>query len=76
MITISELAIAAGVEYQPSWNATGEPCTYDWTVDELKQLAFEMESFVRPLVSKQQAIETEIKACTTVEEVINVVISY
>lgn len=76
MITISELAIAAGVEYQPSWNATGEPCTYDWTVDELKQLAFEMESFVRPLVSKQQAIETEIKACTTVEEVIKVVISY
>ena len=76
MITISELAIAAGIEYQPSWNATGEPCTYDWTVDELKQLAFEMESFVRPLVSKQQAIETEIKACTTVEEVINVVISY
>lgn len=76
MITISELAIAAGVEYQPSWNATGEPCSYDWTVDELKQLAFEMESFVRPLVSKQQAIETEIKACTTVEEVINVVISY
>ena len=76
MITISELAISAGIEYQPSWNATGEPCSYDWTVDELKQLAFEMESFVRPLVSKQQAIETEIKACTTVEEVINVVISY
>ena len=76
MITISELAISAGIEYQPSWNATGEPCSYDWTVDELKQLAFEMELFVRPLVSKQQAIETEIKACTTVEEVINVVISY
>ena len=76
MIAVAEMAEKAGVSYQPSWNATGEVCTYDWTVDELKQLAFEMESFVRPLVSKQQAIETEIKACTTVEEVINVVISY
>ena len=76
MISIAELSIANGVEYQPSWNARGEVCTYDWTVDELKQLAFEMEGFVRPLVSKQQTIESMIRECNTVEEVKKVEISY
>lgn len=76
MITIAELANNAGVEYQPSWNAKGQPCSYDWTIEELKQLAFEMESFVRPLVSKQQEIEVTIKNCKSVEEVIAVEFNY
>lgn len=76
MIAIADLAAASGVEYQPSWNASGEICTYDWTVDELKQLAFEMETYVRPLVSKQQTIEKSISACKTVAEVKEIEISY
>ena len=54
-------------KYQPSWNAVGEPCSYDWTINELKQLAAEIEAVVRPLVSKQQTMEVEIKAATTIE---------
>lgn len=76
MIAIAEMAASSGVEYQPSWNATGEPCTYDWTIDELKQLAFEMEQVVRPLISKQQTIEKEINSCTTIDELKEIVISY
>lgn len=76
MIAVAEMAISSGIEYQPSWNESGKACTYDWTVDELKQLAFEMEQVVRPLVSKQQTIETEIKNCSTIEEIKEVVISY
>lgn len=76
MIAVAEMAEKAGVSYQPSWNATGEVCTYDWTVDELKQLAFEMETVVRPLISKQQTIETKIRACRSKDAVKNIVISY
>lgn len=76
MIAVAEMAEKAGVQYQPSWNASGESCTYDWTVDELKQLAFEMETVVRPLVSKQQTIETTIRACKTISDVKAVEISY
>ena len=76
MIAVAQMAQAAGVDYKPSWNATGEECTYDWTADELQQLAFEMETVVRPLVSKQQAIETEINACKTLAKIKAVEISY
>ena len=76
MIAIAQMAEASGVEYQPSWNATGEPCTYDWTVDQLKQLAFEMEQVVRPLISKQQTYEKDINACKSVDDVKAIEISY
>lgn len=54
-------------KYQPSWNATGEACTYDWTLAELKQLAAEIEAVVRPLISKQQSMEVQINAATSIE---------
>ena len=76
MILTTQMAIQAGVEYQPSWNATGEPCSYDWTLAELQQLAFEIESVVRPLVSAQQKIEASINACTSIEELQAITIEY
>ena len=76
MILTTQMAIQAGIEYQPSWNATGEPCSYDWTLAELQQLAFEIESVVRPLVSAQQKIEASINACTSIEELQAIVIAY
>lgn len=63
-------------EYQPSWNAKGEPCSYDWTVDELKYLASQIEAVVRPLVSRQQHMETDIKNATTIDEVKDVNITF
>lgn len=56
-------------DYQPSWNASGEVCTYDWTLDELQVLAATIEATVRPLVSKQQTMEVEIRNAETIEAV-------
>ncbi len=72
MIMIAQVAVNAGQTYQPSWNAQGEPCTYDWTLQELQQLAFETEAVVRPLVIHQQTMETEINAAKTKENALAV----
>ena len=76
MINVTQLAKQAGVSYQPSWNATGEVCSYDWTLEELCQLAMEIEVVVRPLVSYQQTIEKEIKSCTSMDELKAININY
>lgn len=76
MISVCTLAKQNGTPYQPSWNATGEVCSYDWTIEELVKLAMEIESTVRPLVSYQQTIENKIKKCTTMDELKAVVINY
>ena len=76
MISVCTLAKQSGAPYQPSWNATGEVCSYDWTIEELVQLAMEIEATVRPLVSYQQTIENQIKNCTTMDELKAIVINY
>ena len=38
------------------WNASGEECE-EWSVDEMKQLAKDIQAFVTPLISKQQKME-------------------
>ena len=55
--------------YQPSWNVAGKAATYDWTVDELKALATQIDAKVRPLVLKQQNYERKVLAATSVEEI-------
>ncbi len=76
MILVTQLAIQSGVEYQPSWNAAGEACTYDWKIEELQQLAFEIEAVVRPLVSHQQTMEAELNASETKEAVMAISITF
>jgi translation elongation factor EF-G len=76
MILITQMATQAGITYQASWNASGEPCTYDWTIAELQQLAFEIESIVRPKISEQQTIESNIKVCTTKDEILAIDITF
>lgn len=61
MITMATIAAQMSLEFTPSWNASGEQCTYDWTLAELTQLAFEIEARVRPLVTYQQTVESTIK---------------
>lgn len=68
MIMTAQMAQAAGIDYQPSWNAAGQVCSYDWTLSQLQQLAFEIESVVRPLVSRQQTMEMKLSAAKTLEE--------
>ena len=70
-----ERAKAINVEYPLKWNSTGSECT-PWDYTDLLTLSLTIAGYVAPKVSKQQAIELQIKACTTVEEVNEIVISY
>lgn len=70
MILMTQMAKQNGLEYTPSWNATNEPCTYDWTVEQLQALAVQIEATVRPLISLQQTIESNIRKAETVEDAI------
>lgn len=76
MIMVAQTAAQNNLDYQPSWNATGEVCSYDWTLTELCQLALEIETTVRPLVSHQQTIEKEIRSATSMDELVAIQISY
>ena len=58
-----------------TWNCQGGVCK-EWTIEELSQLALEIEAYVRPRIKKQQHYEVEINACTTVEEVKAIEIEY
>ena len=58
-----------------TWNCQGGVCE-EWTIEELSQLALEIEAYIRPRIKKQQHYEVEINACTTVEEVEAIEIEY
>ncbi len=75
-IIMAQMAQLNNMPYQPSWNATGESCSYNWTLEELMQLAFEISQAVKPLVLKQQEFEDIINNCTTAEELLDVNILY
>ena len=65
----------ADTEYELKWNSTGEECVV-WTLEELFKLAFYIDSHVTALVSYQQALEKQINACQTAEEIESIVIDY
>lgn len=69
VLLAATIAEQNNIEYNASWNASGEPCTYDWTLKELRTLAMEIESMVRPFIMKQQYIEVAINEAKTIEEV-------
>ena len=70
-----ERALNACVDYPLKWNATGETCV-DWTYSELLTLSLAIAGYVAPKVAMQQAVEMQIKACTTLEECEAIVIDY
>ena len=70
-----ERAKAINVEYPLKWNSTGSECT-PWDYTDLLTLSLTIAGYVAPKVSKQQAIELQIKACTTVDELNEIVINY
>ena len=76
-IAMAEIHKKTGDEmYKISWNATGEECSFDWTLDELVQLAIELEKFVKPNISVQQLMEQQITDATSKEEVMKVSIEF
>ena len=70
-----ERAKAINVEYPLKWNSTGSECT-PWDYTDLLALSLTIAGYVAPKVSKQQEIELQIKACTTVDELNEIVIDY
>lgn len=70
-----ERATNAGIPYPLKWNATGEECT-EWEYENLLTLSLAIAAYVAPKVAMQQAVEIEINACTTMEELAEVVINY
>ena len=70
-----ERAKTINVEYPLKWNSTGSECV-SWKYADLLTLSLTIAAYVAPKVSKQQAYELQIKACTTVEEIEAVEISY
>ena len=70
-----ERATAAGIPYPLKWNSTGAECT-EWKYADLIALSLSIAAYVAPKVSTQQAVEVQIRACETKEEVDSVVISY
>lgn len=75
-ILMCQMAQLNNIEYNPSWNATGETYSYDWTPEELMQLSHEITLLVKPKILRQQSIERTIKECTTVKDILNIDISY
>lgn len=70
-----ERAQDAGFPYPMKWNASGEECT-EWTYEALVVLSLTIAGYVAPKVAAQQAAEIKINACTTMEELAEVVIDY
>ena len=70
-----ERATAAGIPYPLKWNSTGAECT-EWEYSDLIALSLGIAAYVAPKVSIQHALEVQIRACETNEEVDSVVISY
>ena len=70
-----ERATAAGIPYPLKWNSTGAECT-KWNYTDLTALSLSIAAYVAPKVSTQQAVEVQIRACETKEEVDGVMISY
>ena len=70
-----ERAKTVNVEYPLKWNSTGSECI-PWDYTDLLTLSLTIAGYVAPKVSKQQAIELQIKACTTVDELNEIVINY
>lgn len=67
MLHCHSLAEMLGATSVLEWNATGEQCE-EWTVQELAQLALEMQAFVLPYAKIQRDMEIAIKEATTLEE--------
>ncbi|MBQ2823344.1 MAG: hypothetical protein IJF18_02065 [Oscillospiraceae bacterium] len=74
-LTSYERATSAGIAYPLKWNSTGAECT-EWTYEALVGLSLAIAAYVAPKVAAQQAVELEIKACETMEQLQAVVIDY
>lgn len=74
-LALYQISASAGQPFKLTWNSTGDECV-EWTYEELAALALAIGSYVKPFVSRQQELELAIKACTTMEELEAIEITY
>lgn len=70
-----QIAAAAGQSPELRWNASGEECAV-WNYEDLAALALAIAAYVEPLVSRQQALEVEIMAAQSREELEGIALDY
>lgn len=70
-----QISVAMNDPVELTWNTTGERCQ-KWTYENLAALSLAIVKYVKPIVSKQQDIEIQIKNCSSKEEVEAVEIKY
>lgn len=63
------------INYNLTWNSTGEPCE-PWELNDLMILGYQINEYVKPLVTEQQYIEVAIKSKNTIEDIKGVPIDY
>lgn len=74
-VSTYQMSVQAGIECPLTWNDTGEECEV-WTIEELLQLSMEIKTYVSPLVSFQQHMESKIKACDSVVDILQINIDF
>lgn len=74
-IATYQMAQQAGVECLLTWNDTGKECEV-WTYEQLFQLSMEIRTYVAPIISLQQYMETNIKNCNAILDVLKINIDF
>ena len=74
-IATYQMAQQAGVECLLTWNDTGKECEV-WTYEQLFQLSMEIRTYVAPIISLQQYMETNIKNCSSILDVLKINIDF
>lgn len=74
-IAAYQLKVQAGVPAVLKWNTTGDVCR-EFTLEEITGLVIVITDYVQPRVERQQELEIQIKNCTTIEELDNIIIDY
>ena len=74
-IATYQMAQQAGVECLLTWNDTGKECEV-WTYEQLFQLSMEIRTYVAPIISLQQYMETNIKNCNSILDVLKINIDF
>ena len=70
-----QISVAMNDPVELTWNTTGERYQ-KWTYENLAALSLAIVKYVKPIVSKQQDIEIQIKNCISKEEVEAIEIKY
>jgi len=74
-IAAYQLKVQAGTPAMLKWNTTGDVCR-EFTLEEITGLVIAITNYVQPRVERQQELEIQIKNCTTIEELDNIIIDY